>query len=126
MNIKAAKNIVKQIVCWVLLLQLINISIYTPHTKSFTVACVTSPEDLDVNGVESIYELVSEGIFDVDVPVSDENDSDIAFETLDIFLLSPVYNKPVVFKHPIEYYAFYPRTSYPLHSAPNSPPPKLD
>lgn len=124
MKIKAAKNIIKQIVCWVLLLQLINISIYTPHIKSFTVACVTRPEDLDVNGVESIYELVSEGIFNVDVPVSDENDSDITFETLDIFLLSSFYNKLVVFKHPIKHYAFYPRTSYPLHSAPDFPPPK--
>ena len=124
MKIKAAKNIIKQIVCWVLLLQLINISIYTPHTKSFTVACGASPEDLDVNGVESIYELVSEGIFNVDVPVSDENDSDITFETLDIFLLSPVYNKLFVSKHPLEYHAFYQRTSYPLQSAPNSPPPK--
>ena len=124
MKIKAAKNIIKQIVCWVLLLQLINISIYTPHTKSFTVACVTSPKDLDVNGVESIYELVSERIFNVDVPVSDENDTDITFETLDVFILSPVYNKLLVSKHPIEYHAFYPRTSYPVLSAPNSPPPK--
>jgi hypothetical protein len=125
MKIKAAKNIIKQIVCWILLLQLINISIYTPHTKSFAVGCVTSPEDLDVNGVESIYELVSEGIFNVDVPVSGENDSDITFETLDIFLLSAGYNKLIVFKHPIEHYAFYPCAFYLLHSAPNSPPPKL-
>lgn len=124
MNIKAAKNIVKQFVCWVLLLQLINISIYTPHTKSFTVASVTSPKELDVNGVESIYELVSERIFNIDVPASDQNDRDITFETLDIFLLFSVCNELVVFKHPIEHYSFYPGTSYPLHSAPNSPPPK--
>lgn len=124
MKINAAKNIIKQIICWVLLLQLINISIYTPHTKSFTVASITSPEDHDVNGVESIYELVSEGIFNIDVPASDENDRDITFEALDLFLLSSVYTSLLVFKHPIQHYAFYPGASYPLHSAPNSPPPK--
>ena len=89
MNFHIKKHIAVRVLCWILLLQSINLSIDAPDLTPITHTSLSDNEDLLVNDIESIYELVSEVIFGKDVPENDENDIDTKSPVFDAFCFSP-------------------------------------
>lgn len=60
-------------ITWVLLIQVINISIDPLDPVSNKLGRLFYQEDLNVSDIESIYELASEQLLGVDVPEYDED-----------------------------------------------------
>lgn len=79
----------QQISCWILLLQMINLSVDPPD------ACVVfrSGAHAGVMDVltekETVYEYVSETLLDIPVPDSDEQDVEKSVHLLELFYSSP-------------------------------------
>ncbi|MDO9373705.1 MAG: hypothetical protein Q7T76_04790 [Ferruginibacter sp.] len=88
MKIRSIKNFLAQLACWILLLQLMNIAIDPRDPNRFPASVDQSKEDLSINETESIYELVSEGLFDTEVPETDEKDTDTNLTIFDYYCLN--------------------------------------
>ena len=124
MKIKSVKNIIKHFVCWILLLQVINISIDPPNLVQFKDGRITNKEDRSINQIESIYEMISEEIFNKDVPESDQNDAEKYLETFDLYSFSLIDNTLIVPEFPVKHNRFYVDNFLAHYPEPNSPPPK--
>lgn len=124
MKINAAKHIIKQFICWVLLLQMINVSIDPPDFRQFKNAHVEHKEDLSLNEIESIYELVSEGLFGKDVPESDDADIDTKPETPDLYCFMSRYSEATPVRFSAKRFSHYLHSFSPVHIELSSPPPK--
>ncbi len=125
MKVKGVKNILKKFICWILLLQMINIAIDPPDVKFCKKANVTHREDLSINQIESIYELISEVFLNRNVHESDENDINAISKTFNIYFFA---STSIQFPAPtfsIGYCSYYQNVFSVLHSKPLSPPPKI-
>ena len=121
---KKFRHIVERGICWILLVQLVNISINAPdfmHTRS---GSVVSGKGFEVNEIESIYELISEVICDTDVPESDEDEIDTSSQSIELFCAG-MHSKLLLFVIYIEHYSNYQNNSPPVYQAPHFPPPKV-
>ena len=123
MIVNCVKNIIKKFICWILLLQTINVSIDPRDLKQFK-DNLTNKEDLSINEIESIYELISEGVFHKDVPESDENDIETTSEAFELYFFTSTYTKLLVFNSPVEHYSFCQNKLSVLPSQPHLPPPE--
>lgn len=70
---------------WVLLIQIINISIDPSDPVSDKLGRLALQEDLSVNEIESIYEFVSEHYLGVDIPENDEDDENGFVKVMDFY-----------------------------------------
>lgn len=124
MKIKGVKIILKKFICWILLLQMINISIDPPDVKFFKNADVMHREDLSINEIESIYELISEVFLNRYVHESDENDINGISKTFNIYFFAPASVQFYTPAFSIGYCSYYQNIFSVLFSKPISPPPK--
>ncbi|TDH24585.1 hypothetical protein EXU57_14690 [Segetibacter sp. 3557_3] len=81
-------------------------------------------EDPSVNTIESVYELISENVFDNPVPESDEDDIETISPTVDLYFDVPLYSRLQILDFPTEYFPNYPNTLSLAGKEPHSPPPK--
>lgn len=70
---------------WVLLIQIINISIDPSDPVSDKLGRLALQEDLSINEIESIYEFVSEHYLGVDIPENDEDDENGFVKVMDFY-----------------------------------------
>lgn len=119
------KNIISKIICWILLLQIVNISINPPDLQRPKYTSVTHQDDLSINKIESIYEFISENILDVEVPESEEEEIDTSSPTLELYFYKRTYSKLQAFVFPIEHFSHYSNRFPSVHKEPSSPPPKF-
>ena len=125
MKINFIKNIIKYVICWILLLQIINISINSPHLKRPNYSRETISKDLSLNEIESVCELIAEGVFDTEMPESDEDDIDTFSPSVELYFFERSYSKQQSFAFPIEYFSYYYNNFLSICREPHSPPPKL-
>lgn len=76
-----------RILTWILLIQIVNISIDSTDALPIidSLGLLTAHEDLSVNDIESIYEFVSESCLGVDVPEQDEDDENGFVKVMDFY-----------------------------------------
>ncbi len=110
--------------CWILVLQFINISIDPGDLKRANYDASTSQEDLSINEVESVYELIAEGVFDKQVPESDEDDIQTISPSIELYCDTPLYSTLQPLTFPTEYFPHYNTSRSLSNKQPNSPPPK--
>lgn len=72
-------------VAWVLLIQIVNISIDPIDPIFDKSGSLAFEEDLSVNDIESIYEFVSEQCLGIDVPEQDEDDENGFVKIMDFY-----------------------------------------
>jgi hypothetical protein len=82
------KNISKKVFFWILLLQVINVSINPPDLKYGKYSALTKKEDLSINEIESVCELIAEGIFDEDIPESNEDEIDTLSPSFQLYFFT--------------------------------------
>lgn len=122
MRIKKIKNTAKLIVCWIVLLQMVNLCIDPPHVINFSANHAYQQEDPSIDEIESIYELISETLFGQAIPGNADNDIDSDSVPLDLYF----YTTPntVVFDFPTGHTTLR-KYNFPAFAAsPNIPPPK--
>lgn len=119
---------VQKIICWVLLIQMINLCTDPIDQIYFKNGHTTHEEDLSINEIESVYEFVSENVFDQDVPETDERDEDAFVKTFHLYhqrtftsLETDFFNLP---QFPTIHTNFYQESFYANYPEINSPPPK--
>lgn len=120
-------NFVRKFICWVLLIQLINLSTDPVDQINFKNGYATFEEDLSINEIESFYELVLEDFFHKNVPESDENDGDAFIKVFDLYCSAGavIEMKPeIIHFPPIIYSTFYQDSFCTNYPEINSPPPK--
>lgn len=79
-------NIGMRLIAWVLLIQVVNLSIDPMDPISDKLGRLTHEnEDLSINDIESIYELVSEQCLGIEVPEHDEDDENSFVKVMDFF-----------------------------------------
>lgn len=105
------KNGLKHVCCWILLLQLTNLSIDAGRHQNVINGQLTFQEDLSINKMESIYELISEYLFKKDVPETQNSDHHSLVKTFIIFHQVPtattqliLVDKPVQHNHSYRYF----------------------
>jgi hypothetical protein len=118
-------NITKQVVCWILLLQIINISIDPPDFKHTKYSIVTRNEVLSVDETETIYELIAESMSDQKVPESNEDGTDTIAPYVELFFSSTPFIKLHAFGSIIEHFSYYEDIFSLIHEEPLSPPPRI-
>jgi hypothetical protein len=76
MKAVSTRVIFTRVLTWILLIQVVNLSIdpTDPMPAIDKLGFLTAHEDLSINDIESIYELVSEQCLGVDVPEQDDDD----------------------------------------------------
>lgn len=124
MNINFVKNIISRLICWILLLQMINISIDPPDLMPLRTAPVSHEEDLSINETESVYELISEGVFETNVPDQDDSDMDRESQTFDLYCCKPIFTTRPFLDLPIEHFSLYRNNLSFDYTEPSFPPPK--
>jgi hypothetical protein len=124
MNFHIIKHIAVRVFCWILLLQLINISIDAPDLIPATATSQYEDEDLSINDIESIYELISEIVFDVDVPEGDENDIDKKFPIFEAYCFPQQPGIRHIAPDILRYESHYLSNLIFKSSEPDFPPPK--
>ena len=104
---------------------MINISINPPDLNSPKRSSTANKEDLSINQIESVYEMIAEGIFDQQVPESDEEEIDTSSPSFELFFTDRTYHKLPAFVFPIEYFPHYYNNFSSVYKEPHSPPPRL-
>jgi hypothetical protein len=88
---------------------------------------ITSEEDLSINEIESVYELVSEKVFNEGVPESDENDESTLVKVFNVYFSIPTLvtiNFSSIPQYIISHNSFYCKSVYSNTLEIISPPPK--
>lgn len=87
MKKKVIAHLFTKSLAWILLIQVVNISIdpIDPLPVVDGLGQMTTREDLSINDIESIYELVSEQCLHVDVPEQDEDDESGFIKVIDFY-----------------------------------------
>ncbi len=124
MRIKGLKIILRKIICWVLLLQMLNVSIDPPDVKHFKTSNVVHTEDLLINEIESIYELISEVLLNLYVHETDENDIHAISKTIHIYFFGLTAMQFCAPTFSIGYFSYSQDIFSVLDAKPISPPPK--
>lgn len=103
---------------------MINISINPPDIYRTRQGAILPTEDLSVNDIESVYELVSEGLFDHNVPESNEEEVDSTTSGIVLFFQprSGIELPPLAYH--TTHISFYTSIYASVHQDPVSPPPK--
>ncbi len=125
MKLKVIHTLLSRFICWILLLQMINISVNPPDSRSFKFFQVQTTEDLSFNETESLYELISETVFDLDVPETEDEDIDISWETPELFCLVSKSHEGVSFSFLPRRFFTYQQGAISVHLKISSPPPKV-
>jgi hypothetical protein len=125
MKIYVIRNIIKQVICWILLLQMINISIDPPDFKHPKHSSVTNKKALSIEETESFYELIAEGVFDKEVPESNEDEIDTSSPSFELYLITRICTKLPALAFPVEHFPQYYTSFSSINQEPHSPPPKF-
>ena len=109
-----------------LLFQMINISTDPVDQINFKNGVAVIEEDLNINEIESVFELISEKIFDQGIPESDENDEDTFIKYFNYFCSVHTHEflSSIIFEFQLIHDYFYLDMFNNTHSEPSSPPPK--
>src|SRR5690606_16751220 len=91
MSCKLRKNIFERFLCWVLLLQMVNICIDTPDQVLFMRASAVEAH-LVYNEVECITEVVIESLFGDDLPETEQRDNSSSIDRFYISMPSSTLN----------------------------------
>ncbi len=119
------KHIIKHIVCWILVLQILNLSINSRQTAHSAVSSVQS-ESLGAQETETLYELISEGVFNTDLPDSDEEDDiDSSSPAIDLYLSDKFLSKISSYRRDLQHTSRYSKRILFTHTEILSPPPRL-
>jgi len=119
------KYVIQKFVCWILLLQMINISIDPPDIKLRKSSKKSIKKEVVVNDIESVFELISEYVFDTDVPEGEENEIEKNTSSILLYCYKPEPISLVDNTINLQHYPFYIEYSYPPHFDPSSPPPRV-
>lgn len=114
----------KSLVCWILLLQMINLSVDSPDSQ-IHYGTTNHHEDLSINDIESLSELIAEEVFDIDVPESDEDDVDSSSPVIDLYFSERSWHQLPPDSFPIQHVSYYHRNFLSVTQQPLSPPPKF-
>jgi len=123
-GMRVCKRFFRQLICWILLLQLINISIDPPDLKRIKDGRHAHSEDLSINEIESVYELISERVFDTSVPESDDDDITKSNDSCELYFPSPAGTPSPAPRFAVAYTCSYQDSLLFLFREPNLPPPK--
>lgn len=103
---------------------MINLSINTRDFRELgnrhTAQKITQP----FNDIETLYELVAEGLFDENVPDNEDQDTDSSSRAFDLFSLVPNYKGIIPFPHGIQHFSLYQHRIPSVLAEPTGPPPK--
>jgi hypothetical protein len=119
------KNIIKQVVCWILLLQMINISIDPRDLKRANYSPITYNENFSIDEIESVYELIAEGVFDKEVPASNEDEIDTFSPSFELYFFTATSIKLPAIKFPLEHISHCYNNFPIVHQEPLFQPPKF-
>lgn len=113
----------KMICCWLLLLQMVNLSINPIRHQNYIHGVYTIREDLSVNKIESIYELISEYVFKKNVPETQDAGEQGLVKVAVFFHLAPEFvccvtsqEQRIIHNH--AYRAHFPKINLVLESPP--------
>jgi hypothetical protein len=115
---------IMQMSCWILLLQLINISINPPDMHYLATASVVDNRAYAGDEIESLYEYVVEAMTDIEVPENEEEEIDSISSSIDLYTPVPIAGKLLVFEFPLEHATYYHNYFHSIHPEPLFPPPK--
>jgi hypothetical protein len=120
------KDILKHAVCWILLLQLANISVDHVDFRHSVNSSDAGKDPSSINEIESIYEWLAEGVYNIDVPeAADDEEIDSASQTIELYFFPKITGKmplPIVLIH---HHSRYHNHAYPVYREPTSPPPRI-
>lgn len=89
LNTEVKDSIIKRIairtLSWILLIQIVNISVDPADPFIEVLGIQPGGEDLSINDIESIYEFVSEQCLGVDIPEHDEEDENAFVKDMEFF-----------------------------------------
>ena len=124
MKMDFIKSCLKQVVCWILLLQMINISIDPPDLKHSKYSHHTNQEEVLLDETESVYEWIAEGVFDEEVPESNEDDIDTSSPSMELYFFTATCTRLPAIEFPVEHFSHYYSNIPFVHQEPRFPPPK--
>lgn len=113
----------KLICCWLLLLQMVNLSINPVRHQNFIDGQYTLLEDLKINKIESIYELILEHVFKKDVPETQDSAEQGLIKVAVFFHQTPLFecqlpSRACIVVHNHAYQAYFPEYPTVLESPP--------
>lgn len=113
-------------VCWLLLLQMINISVDPPDIKTHVSQGKQPKHQKEIDSINSVYEMVAEGLLDNDIPdEDDETDIEKTVKSVELFCYKTAIPTLAAVDVPLKH---QPSNSDPYSSCstnPNFPPPKM-
>lgn len=92
MKTSVAKLNLKMACCWLLLLQMVNLSINPIRHQNYINGIYTFKEDLSINKIESIYELIAEYVFKKNVPETQDTGEEGISKIAILFFQTPTVN----------------------------------
>ena len=111
--------------CWILLLQLLNLSIDPVRHQNLINGELTFQEDLSINKIESLYELVLEYVFKKDVPETQDHANHSTAKAFFFYHQTPnLCCKLILTEKPVMHNHSYIISSYEQIHVLESPPPK--
>lgn len=124
MKIDFITYIIKQLVCWILLLQMINISIDPRDIKLPKDTSVIHVTDGSADEIESVYELVAEGVFNKEVPPDNEDEIDTSSPSLELYFFTPACIELPAIAFVLKHFSYCYNHFTSVHQEPLFQPPK--
>ena len=104
---------------------MINISIDPPDLKHPKYSPITNKKDLAINKIESVFEMIAEGVFDKEIPESDEDEIDISSPSFELYFVNRICSKLQALVFPVAHFPYYHNNFLSVHQEPHFPPPRL-
>lgn len=114
----------RQIFCWILLLQMINLSIDPPEVEAVFQTKSTQQVAASFAERESVYEYVSEELLSCDVPDSEEQDVEKSVHALELYYSNPQLFALASPEVPLQHLTYYSNHFSCWKARPHAPPPK--
>ncbi|RYZ54211.1 MAG: hypothetical protein EOO14_14550 [Chitinophagaceae bacterium] len=114
----------KQIGCWILFLQLVNLSIDPPQVDAVFQTRSAQQAANSLTERESVFEYVSEELLAFDIPDTEEQEVEKSVQAFELYLSQSPSFSLLASELPLQHPGFYANRFSCWRSRPHAPPPK--
>lgn len=114
----------KQVFCWMILLQIINLSIHPLHLLHPRLTALDKAKASPINECNSLYEFIAEGVFHQDVPETDDDEIDVSSPPFELYFSAVCSSQLPAMDVSIKHVPRYKKNTLLVYKEPHSPPPK--
>jgi hypothetical protein len=125
MRMATVKYYLTRFFCWILLLQMINISVDPPDIRILLQTEKEAEQSMIIEDLDTVYEIMAEALMLSDIPDDgDENDIEKSSKSVELFYYKPIFESFALYQSALLHNSYYADPLSVQPTEPFSPPPE--